>query len=253
MAEQVPSFEVDQLRRPRSLKLSEQIARHIVDVILSNDLAPGTRLPIEAELCRSLDVGRNTLREAMRLLEAWGVVEIRRGRNGGAAVRYPEPSDLRAPLTVQLLFAGATLEDILKVRLLFEPETAFLAALHMGEVEVMLLDESVARMRASGQGHDEFLQENRFFHSTIAAHTGVVIFQSFIESIEAVFDGSTQGVAYGQKRRGAVADAHERIAKAIRLGDGEKAREEMRLHVEEAGCYWARNRVSMEKKLSWPT
>ncbi|QZH60907.1 FadR family transcriptional regulator [Mycolicibacterium farcinogenes] len=252
MTEQAPSFEIDKLRRPRSLKMSEQIARHMVDFILSNELTPGTRLPVESELCRTLDVGRNTLREAMRLLEAWGVVEIRQGRNGGAVVRNPEPSDLRGPLTVQLLFAGATLEDILKVRLLFEPETAFLAAQNMGAADVELLDESVARMRAGSNGHDEFLQENRFFHATIAAHTGVVIFQSFIESIEAMFDGSTQGVAYSNKRRGAVADAHARIAKAIRLGDAEKAREEMRTHIDEAGCYWARNRAAMEKKLSWP-
>lgn len=252
MTQHVPSFEIDKLRRPRSLKMSEQIARHIVDFILSNGLTPGTRLPIESELCRTLDVGRNTLREAMRLLEAWGAVEIRQGRNGGAVVRYPEPSDLRGPLTVQLLFAGATLQDILQVRLLFEPETAALAAVHMGEAEADLLDESVARMRAGGAGHNEFLEENRFFHSTIAANTGVVVFQSFIESIEAVFDGSTQGVAYSNKRRGAVADAHARIAKAIRLGDGDKAREEMRAHIDEAGCYWARNRAAMEKKLSWP-
>jgi len=249
----MPSNDFDQLRRPRSMKMSEQIARQTVDYIIGNGLVPGTRLPVEAELGRTLGVGRNTLREALRLLEAWGVIEIRQGRNGGAIVRHPDPSDLRGPLTVQLLFDGATLDDVLEIRLMLEPETAYLAAQKMSEDEVADLEASVTRLRTGGNAsHDAFIQENRYFHSAIARHTGNIVLRSVIESIEAVFDGTAQGVSYSSRRRGAVADAHARIAKAIQLGDPDKAREEMRAHLLEAGSYWTRNRSLMEKRLNWP-
>src|SRR6476661_1854960 len=66
----VPQNDFEQLRRPRSLKMSEQVARQTVDYIIANGLGPGTRLPVESELGKLLGIGRNTLREALRLLEA---------------------------------------------------------------------------------------------------------------------------------------------------------------------------------------
>ncbi|MEE2059013.1 FadR/GntR family transcriptional regulator [Rhodococcus artemisiae] len=253
MTENSPMHGFEQLRRPRSLKMSEQIARQTVDFIINNGLKPGTRLPVESELGKMLGVGRNTLREAMRLLEAWGVIEIRQGRNGGAVVRHPAPSDLRGPLTVQLLFDGATLEDVLAIRLMLEPEMAYLAAQKVSEGDADELDASVERMRSDTTGpHEVFVQENRVFHAAIATQSGNIVLRSVIESIEAVFDGTTQGISYKDRRRASVADAHARIAKAIRDGNPAQARDEMRAHIEEAGDYWSKNRDLMEKRLNWP-
>lgn len=253
MTENSPMNSFEQLRRPRSLKLSEQIARQTVDFIINNGLEPGTRLPVESELGKMLGVGRNTLREAIRLLEAWGVIEIRQGRNGGAVVRRPAPSDLRGPLTVQLLFDGATLEDVLAIRLMLEPEMAYLAAQKVSEGAADDLDASVERMRSDTlDSHEAFLQENKIFHAAIATQAGNIVLRSVIESIEAVFDGTAQGVAYKDRRRSSVTDAHARIAKAIREGNADQARDEMRVHIQEAGDYWSKNRGLMEKRLNWP-
>ncbi|MEE2058997.1 FadR/GntR family transcriptional regulator [Rhodococcus artemisiae] len=249
----VPQNDFEQLRRPRTLKMSEQVARQTVDYIIANGLKPGTRLPIESELGKLLGIGRNTLREALRLLEAWGVIEIRQGRNGGAVVRQPEPVDLRGPLTVQLLFGGAALEDILEIRLMLEPETAYLAAQKMPEAKAIELENAIERMRSVSSGtHDAFIRENKNFHAVIAEHAGNIIARSVIESIEAVFDGTAQGIGYDDNRRELVSNAHARIAEAIRQKDPERAREEMRLHLQEVDEYWAEHRGLMTDRVAWP-
>ncbi|HIW20601.1 MAG TPA: GntR family transcriptional regulator [Candidatus Dorea intestinavium] len=66
----------------------EQIVDSITDVIISGDLAPGDKLPTENELCDTFQVGRNSVREAIKILEAYGVVEIRRAEGTFISKKY---------------------------------------------------------------------------------------------------------------------------------------------------------------------
>jgi GntR family transcriptional repressor for pyruvate dehydrogenase complex len=237
--------------RPRPQKLADQIARRIVHVIASNALAPGTRLPVEAELGEQLGVGKNTLREALRLLEAWGVIEIKQGRGGGPIVRTPRPEDLREALTVQLLFSAATLDDIIEARCCVEPPSAMLAAERMTEADVQQLRRSVQRMRDMAGNHAAFLEENRFFHTHIAEATGNVVMQAFADTLESVLDGTSRGINYKPARRLAVAAAHERIADAIAGRDPTLAGKEMEAHLREAGRFWQRSGVISGRRVPW--
>ena len=78
------------LRQPRSPKTSERVARDLVTHIIDNNLAEGTKLPNEKQLAEVFQVGRTTLREALRLLETHGVIIIRPGPGGGPVVRRPQ-------------------------------------------------------------------------------------------------------------------------------------------------------------------
>src|ERR1700728_4543760 len=90
--------------RQRSLKASELIARDLASYIVDQDLPEGTALPPEREMVASFGVGRNTLREALRILETRGVITIRSGPGGGPVVRRPRPSDLGEAMTLILQF-----------------------------------------------------------------------------------------------------------------------------------------------------
>jgi GntR family transcriptional regulator, transcriptional repressor for pyruvate dehydrogenase complex len=224
--------------RLRSPKVSELLARQIVDQILTGSLTDGEPLQTEREMMAAYGVGRSTVREALRLLETRGVVTIKQGLNGGPIVRIPRATDLSESLSLFLSFAGASLQDLLTTRLALEPVIAVLAAEHASASDVTELDECVARMKSDLGDAVVFREENELFHTIVARIAGNPVLLTFIESVKGISDGMTVGVTYSERRRLAVVEAHARIVRAIGENDQDHAREEMQRHLEEAGAYW---------------
>src|SRR5664279_177924 len=105
---------------------------HIVDqireAISSGGIAPGERPPSERDLGVAFGVSRTTLREALRALEAQGVIEIRTGSRGGAFVAEPSSELVAAALGALLRFRSATARELAEFRVPFEAENAAWAA-----------------------------------------------------------------------------------------------------------------------------
>ncbi len=78
----------------RPLKTSERVARDIVHDIAVQRLQPGDALPAEADMIGQYGVSRESLREALRLLEVQGLIAIRRGPGGGPTVGTVDPANL---------------------------------------------------------------------------------------------------------------------------------------------------------------
>lgn len=224
----------------RTPKTSEVIARDLAHHIINNDLPEGSMLPVEKEMLESLGVGRTTLREALRLLETRGVLTIRAGPNGGPVVRRPRPADFSDALTLILQFEGASLADVWEARVALEPKIAELAASRVTKAQLEELDDSVAMILENLERQDVFLKENQRFHEIIARAAGSKVLIIMQETIRSIADGAVLGVQYSSSRRKAVAEAHRRIADALRKHDGAAASETMRQHVSEAGTFWAR-------------
>jgi GntR family transcriptional repressor for pyruvate dehydrogenase complex len=229
----------------RNPKISERIARRLVNYIIDNDLPPGTRLPNERELVESFGVGRTTLREALRLLETRGAITIRPGPRGGPVVRRPKPEDLGESLTMILQFAGASLSDIFEAREALEPMMARLAAERITDDQIAVLDESIELMRENLGNHDLFLRENQRFHAEVAVATGSTVLLTFNETLKAIADGASTGVQYTSRRHAAVAKAHEEIVTALRAHDADASERAMLGHIGEAGTYWRRHYPTM--------
>jgi DNA-binding FadR family transcriptional regulator len=228
------------MRTARAPKTSERVARELVNHIVENDLVEGTKLPNEKQLVEVFDVGRTTLREALRLLETRGVITIRPGPGGGPVVRRPKPDDLREGLTLILQFTGASLKDVFEARSTLEPMIARLAAARLTDAQIDELAASVQEMRDHNDDHEVFLEENRKFHTIIAEATGSSVLWVFNETLKSIADGAVVGVEYTPRRRLAVAAAHEKIVEALRSRDAIAAEEAMRDHVGEAGDFWRR-------------
>lgn len=112
----------------RPIRGFEDIAAQIQQAIYSGQLKSGDKLPNERELVSLFGVSRPTLREAIRLLEAEGIVEVRRGVNGGTYVAEPKPDQVGRALETLIRFRGVTVGELAEFRENFESETAYLAA-----------------------------------------------------------------------------------------------------------------------------
>lgn len=103
-----------------SARISATIVDQIRTLIHQGQLAPGDRLPSERELCTSFGVSRVTIRDALRVLESSGLIEIRVGAHGGAYVTAPTTSNISAGLTDMLAMSSLSGAEITEARIIFE-------------------------------------------------------------------------------------------------------------------------------------
>lgn len=134
------------------VKTAERIARHIVDLVAEGSLSTGDQLPAEPDLIAQLGVSRGSVREALRLLEATGVLELRQGRNGGAFISHAGAPEFANTSTLYLQLAGATYGDLLEARLMIEPGLAAHAALRRDEDDLTRLRAHLDAVRSFDAG-----------------------------------------------------------------------------------------------------
>ena len=152
------------LGRPALLHHSVQDA--IKSYIVSNELRPGDPLPSEVQLGRSLDVSRNSVREAVKVLESQGVLEIRRGT--GLFVGNFSFGSLLSHLEFGLRFELRELVDLIQVRRILERGMIDIALERIDEDQIRRLRELVEQMRLKAERSESYLEEDRAFHQLLA-------------------------------------------------------------------------------------
>jgi GntR family transcriptional repressor for pyruvate dehydrogenase complex len=215
----------------------DHIVGQIREAIASGGIAPGERLPSERDLGVAFGVSRTTLREALRALEAQGVIEIRTGSRGGAFVAEPTSELVAAALGALLRFRSATARELAEFRVPFEAENAAWAARRadagalaelehiVGDVHVRASDESVPWPEVAAL-------EVRF-HDAVARATGnsvrAAIMSAILDALQRAF--AAVPVPPGSSLRGELAPELRIVVDAIHAGDGDAAGEAMRAHV----------------------
>ena len=117
-------------------KASHLLAQDLRRQILRGEIAADEQLPPEAELTALLGVSRDTLREAFRILESQSLLEIRRGRGGGAVVRRPGLDAVGRYVALLLQLRKTTLAHIEEARSVIEPVAAAQVASTAGSAEL---------------------------------------------------------------------------------------------------------------------
>lgn len=107
-------------RSVRPGRASTEVVDHVRSEVLSGRLTPGDRLPAERDLARQMGVSRVTVRDAVRSLEAAGLVEVRVGAHGGPFVTHPPLDALAESLGLHLRLQGTTFMELAEVRLALE-------------------------------------------------------------------------------------------------------------------------------------
>lgn len=207
--------------------LSEQIADEIINMIQEGGFGPGDKLPTEKELCCLLGAGRNTVREALRLLVSRNVVVIRQGSGTFISEKQGVADD---PLGFSMVNDRKKLtKDLLQVRLILEPPIAALAAQCAKEEEVEELRSILEKMEDVMRKKKDYSALDREFHQKIAQCTHNQVMETLIPVIGngvAVFAKEVEKTEYKQ-----TLISHRKIFEYIRDKKSFEAEAEMRFHL----------------------
>src|SRR6266542_3179450 len=99
-------------------RASSSIADQIRQAIVTGRLTQGSRLPPERELAEQFGVSRVTVRDALRALEAMGLIDVRVGARGGAFVTIPSGAVVGQTMSDMMMMQAITPEDIVEARLI---------------------------------------------------------------------------------------------------------------------------------------
>lgn len=216
------------LRRP---KMAVVVAETIAEQILSANVQPGTALATEARMAEQFDVGRATIREALRLLEAQGLIRVRPGPQGGPIVQRPSFDHVTQLLSTVFALSGTSFAEVIDARKLLEPVLAFEAARNASKDEIAEMQASVERQRLALGNEIEFLSQNDEFHSLIARASGTRVLATFQYAMRKMSVGIPMGVHYDEESRAGTLRAHVRIVELISNRDQDHARTSMARHM----------------------
>jgi GntR family transcriptional regulator, transcriptional repressor for pyruvate dehydrogenase complex len=216
-------------------RISGLIVDRIRTLISEGRLAPGDRLPSERELAEQFGVSRVTVRDALRALEAGGLVEIKVGANGGAVMRAPTSEVVGQGISDMLLMAALTPEEVAEARLLFEAHTVHLVVERATDEDIADLHRICRRSAEALEAGDYDVHLSWEFHERLARATH----NHAIELLTRSFRGPLS-MARARAREGANI-AHERsvhehteLAAAIEARDAERARRVLAAHLARA-------------------
>ena len=214
-------------------KVSEVVARQILDDIVERRMTPGTRLPAESVMLSQLRVGRGSLREALRILEVLGLVRVKAGPQGGPVVNEVTSREFGRTSSFFYHARDARFKDLLEARLLIEPTMARMAAARLTNAGKKRLTDNLSRARdLVDKAGPDWGEASSEFHGLIAGMSGNPILDLFGSSLNDIHTERVSSV-FPVGERTVVLDVHERIAQAILAKDGDEAERLARRHMEE--------------------
>jgi GntR family transcriptional repressor for pyruvate dehydrogenase complex len=218
-----------------SLRLSDGVVRQIADLIEQQVLKPGEKLPGERGLTHRLGVSRTAVREALRVLEGLGMVEVRPGK--GSFIADPAAPRRGASRWREWLSQHRhEVLDLLEVRLGLEPQAAAMAADRASKQEVDAIHETVAAMKDAIDRRDTqaIVASDVEFHDRISRATRNQLLIGLNERINYLLLESRHAVFEKPGRAISSYRAHRVVAHAIARKDRTRAAAAMRRHVQQA-------------------
>lgn len=229
-------------------KASDVIVSAVRQRILNERLPVGFRLASEAELMNEFGFGRVTVREALRLLERDGLIEIRRGPGGGIKVRHPDISQVSDAISLVFNMQGVTLREFQAFRLMVEPAVAALAAVHA-------TDEQRKAILESADEDPTYLGRVVDLHTLIGQAAGNGVVAVVLQALHRPFSMHFREEKISTQDTEATAQAHRKIARAISAGDPVVAERAMKRHLDAYAKYLEEVGLIDEPivpELSWP-
>src|SRR5271170_5377887 len=181
--------------------LPQEIVKALTDLIMKRVWKPGDLIPSEKELAIRFQVGRSTIREAVKSLVVLGVLEARAGE--GSFVREPTSELLSGGFRWGLLLSEGNLDDFVDVRVLIEVECARRAAANKTEELVSQLNTAIEEMRAEPMDHGAFMDSDTHFHLGIAHAARNPIFETVGSTIQSIVRSGIQRPITSRRPRGA--------------------------------------------------
>jgi GntR family transcriptional repressor for pyruvate dehydrogenase complex len=218
-------------------KVSDRIIEQIRDAVLSGRLKPGDRLASEKELIAQFEVSKATMREALRVLEAMGLVQIRKGTQGGVFVAEVDMKTTVHGIMNFLHFKSVSVRDITMLRFMIEPSVAHLAALVRSQ-------EDIDRLAEILEQHDGdrmvVLGKEISFHRYIARMIGNPMLILIMDFLDNLLRDIKEHSDLSQEFYSATKESHRRILDCMIKEDCVGARREMAADLLAVGDYLAK-------------
>ena len=209
----------------RTTRASTEVIAQIRSAILSRQYLPGDRLPTEREMARQFGVSRVTIRDALRALEAAGLLEIRVGGHGGPYVAAPNSAALTESLSNHFQLQGTSFHELAEARLALETTAARLAA-------ERATAEDLGAMRDALEEVADSASRSVDFHTALvsSAHNKALLLMW--SATRALLEEAFDTLHARQPDMVEVArQVHRRLYEAIEKRDGELAVRLMREHL----------------------
>ncbi|WP_222264761.1 FadR/GntR family transcriptional regulator [Modestobacter marinus] len=227
-----PAGTGDLLSRVSIGRISEVIVEQIRLLIRQGRLVAGDRLPSERELCERFGVSRVTVREALRVLEANGLIEIRVGARGGAFVTAPSSRLVGEGIVDLISLASISAREVTETRMVFELGIMPLVCERATDEDVAALYGICDQSDAAVQADEYPLELSAAWHIRYAqsAHNRAVAM--FVDSLhDPLLRSLERARAAAPSPDGHGVDEHRALVDAITERDLEQATELMRTHL----------------------
>src|ERR687893_1799304 len=215
----------------KRVKLYEEVASRIRDLIADGELSPGQALPSERKLADQFKVGRAVIREAIRQLEVSGLGESR--HDGGNYVREVTVEHLVAPIASVLNGISPLREELMDARLFFEPQIARAAADRATPEDLRRLEEVVRRQEERVANGHPGAEEDAEFHDLLASATHNTVVERVMEVIDGLLEDSQARLFRSVERSEISLEGNRRILEAVARHDQEAAQAAMVEHLED--------------------
>lgn len=214
----------------RTDSLSSQIVDAVRDALFAKKLKPGEFLGTENELAVRFGVSRVAVRDALRTLQALGIVDIKMGKGGGARIARGNPRLFAEALAVQLDLTGVSAREIMDAQRAIETLAAELAAENANAADHAKLAHLLGDAERKMHDRDAYTRSCRDFHLAIAeaSHNRVLLVQ--LISLQHV-SWPAENVTLTPEVAQRILEVHRELAKLIEMRDGAGARQLMDDHV----------------------
>lgn len=213
----------------------QRIVELVKEKVFFGEFRPNDRLPTERELAEALKVSRLSVREAYRALELFGMVEIRRGNEGGAFIRGPSRRSIIQSVSDLFRFQGITLQEWTEARLLLELDIGRLAIKRAKEKDCErlegLIQEAHEKIESGSAAHEEHIRFHLGFAELCRNRILFTAYNSMMDLLLSNLKALSASLEHSRK----ATLAHTRIVAALKGGDLDRLSAVIQEHVSGAG------------------
>ena len=215
----------------RKTRVSEEITEQVRDLITSGRLKIGDRLPAERELAKILQVGRSTVREAIRAMESLGILEARPGEG---TFLIANPADAQPdPITANAFKSWENQRKLFEVRMVIEPDLAALAARRASFPQILKMRETLQEQERLVKQGEIGIEADTAFHFQLAEAAGNDVLLRIMENLMGLLRETREASLHTAGRTGRSLKQHKAVLRAIESRDPIAAESRMREHIAE--------------------
>lgn len=214
--------------------LVNRLTDYFAGEMLEGRLHRRDQIPSDREIAKMLGVGRSAVREALKVLDVMGMIDIRFGQ--GTYLTTSESNFFTIPLSWSMFLDGEQIDSILEIRGILEQKSAELAACCSDEVKLSRLSDIYFKMQSDYENKDltKILDDDIEFHSSIAECSGNQIIYSMLQTIRNLMKRISGTGMVDKNQVYDIFAEHRKIYGAIILHDKELAVEAMKDHLEKS-------------------